>query len=51
MHEFSVGKKGRKKAVREFRLKDGLWILILTAAAAAALLVLFLSGILRLDVD
>ena len=50
MHEFSVG-KGRKKAIRAFTLKKGLWILILTAAAMATMLLLFLFGILRMDMD
>jgi hypothetical protein len=51
MQQLSLGKKGRKKAVKKFATREGLWMLGLLTATLIAMLILFLSGILRVDVD
>ncbi len=50
MRNLSLG-RGRKKAVRKFRIRNGLWIMALITAGMIAMLVLWLLGVFRLDAD
>ena len=43
--------KGRKKAVREFAIRHGLWIIGWITAILIVIMFLIVSGILRTDFD
>ena len=43
--------KGRKRAVKKFTNRDGLWMLLLIAAAMVIMMVLWMVGVFRLDAD
>ena len=48
MKSYSLG-RGRKKAVKKFRICNGLWMTALIAAGMIAMVVLWLLGVFRLD--
>ena len=48
MRNYSLG-RGRKRAVKKFRICNGLWMMALIAAGMIAMLVLWLLGVFRLD--
>jgi hypothetical protein len=50
MRSYSPG-RGMKKAVKKFRIRDGLWMTALIAAGMVARLLLLLLGVFHLDVD
>jgi hypothetical protein len=50
MRAYSLG-RGRKKRVKKFRIRNGLWMMALIAAGMIAMLVLWLLGVFRLDPD
>ena len=50
MKSFSL-EKGRKKAVKKFTLRNGLWMVLLITAAMIIMLLLWLTGVLHLDAD
>ena len=50
MRSYSLG-RGRKKAVRKFRTRDGVWMTAIIAAGMLTMLVLWLIGFLHLDAD
>jgi hypothetical protein len=41
--------RGRKKAVAQFTVVHGAWVLLILSVASIAILLLFLLGILRVD--
>ena len=43
--------KGRKKAVRQFEARHGMWVLGLITAILMAIMFLIVSGVLRTDFD
>jgi hypothetical protein len=43
--------RGRKKAVQKFTTQQGLWILGVVLLMLTTILLLFTSGILRVDMD
>lgn len=43
--------RGRKKTVEKFTIRNGLWMMALIAAVMIAMLVLWMLGVFRLDVD
>jgi hypothetical protein len=43
--------KGRKKAVRQFGVRHGMWVLGLITAILMAIMFLIVSGILQTDFD
>jgi hypothetical protein len=50
MTTYSPG-RGRKKAVRRFTTREGLWMVGIIAAALIGMILLWLLGILNVDVD
>jgi hypothetical protein len=50
MRNYSPG-RGRKKAVQRFTTRKGLWMVGMIAAALIGMIVLWLLGILKVDVD
>jgi hypothetical protein len=44
-----LGERGRKKAVRKFTIRQGLWMAGMIGAAILGMLLLFLIGFFRLD--
>jgi succinate dehydrogenase hydrophobic anchor subunit len=50
MKPSSLG-KGRKKVVKKFTARNGLWMMLLITAAVIIMLILWLVGFFRLDVD
>ena len=48
MRSYSLG-RGRKKAVKKFRIRNGLWMMALIAAGMIAMVVLWLLRVFRLD--
>jgi hypothetical protein len=50
MSIYSSG-RGRRKAVKKFRFRDGLWILVIITAFLIALLFLMLHGYINVDRD
>jgi len=50
MRSYSPG-RGSKKAVKNFTIRNGLWMTALIAAGMIAMLVLWLLGVFRLDAD
>ena len=50
MRSYSPG-RGRKKAVKRFSIRNGLWMMALIAAGMIAMVVLWLLGVIRLDAD
>jgi hypothetical protein len=50
MTTYSPG-RGRKKAVQSFTTRKGLWMVGMIAAALIGIIVLWLLGILKVDVD
>jgi hypothetical protein len=40
---------GRKKAVKEFRIQDGLWMILLISGGMMAIVLLWLTGFFRFD--
>ena len=43
--------RGRRKAVKEFGVLDGLWMIAFVTIAMIAIVLLFLIGFFRSDVD
>jgi hypothetical protein len=43
--------KGRKRAVKKFTNRDGLWMVLLIIAVMVIMMVLWMVGIFRLDAD
>jgi hypothetical protein len=43
--------KGRKRTVKKFTNRDGLWMVLLIAAAMVIMMVLWMVGVFRLDAD
>jgi len=43
--------KGRKRAVKKFTNWDGLWMVLLIAAAMVIMMVLWMVGVFRFDAD
>jgi len=43
--------KGRKRAVKKFTNRDGLWMVLLIAAAMVIMMVLWMVGVFRPDAD
>jgi len=43
--------KGRKRAVKKFTTRDGLWMVLLIAAAMVIMMVLWMVGVFRLHAD
>ena len=43
--------KGRKRAVNKFTNRDGLWMVLLIAAAMVIMMVLWMVGVFRPDAD
>jgi len=43
--------KGRKRAVKKFTNRDGLWMVLLIAAAMVIMMALWMLGIFRFDAD
>jgi len=50
MPDFSPA-RGRKKEVAKFSRTQGLWVLAVCLAVSALMLLLFVLGLLRLDID
>jgi hypothetical protein len=50
MKTLSLG-KGRKKAVKKFTTRNGLWMALIITAGMIIMLLLWLVGFFRLDVD
>jgi hypothetical protein len=50
MQKFSPA-KGRRKVVKKFTTREGLWVLGVGMGACILVLVLYLLGLLRLDMD
>jgi hypothetical protein len=50
MRAYPLG-RGRKKAVKKFRIRNGLWMMALIAIGMIAMVVLWLLGVFRLDAD
>lgn len=50
MRSYSPG-RGRKKAVKKFTIRNGLWMIALIAAGMIAMVALWLLGVFRLDAD
>lgn len=50
MRAYSLG-KGRKRAVRKFTIRHGLWITAMITATMVAILVLWLIDFFRFDAD
>jgi hypothetical protein len=50
MRGYSPG-RGRKKAIKKFTTRKGLWITAVIAAGMIVMLALFLLGVFRLDAD
>jgi hypothetical protein len=48
MNTYSLG-RGRKKAVREFTTRQGLWMALMIGGATIGMLLLFLFGVFRVD--
>jgi hypothetical protein len=48
MNTYALG-RGRKKAVREFTTRQGLWMALAIGGAALGMLLLFLFGVFRVD--
>jgi len=43
--------KGRKRAVKKFTNREGLWMVLLMAAAMIIMMVLWMVGVFRFDAD
>jgi hypothetical protein len=43
--------KGRKKAVKKFTTRQGLWVAVIIAAAMLTMMLLWMLGIFRFDAD
>jgi hypothetical protein len=43
--------RGRKKKVKKFTAREGLWITVIVAAGMIVMLALWLLGFFRLDAD
>jgi hypothetical protein len=50
MRAYSPG-RGRKKAVKKFTTRKGLWMAAMIAAGMIVMLALWLLGVFRLDAD
>jgi hypothetical protein len=50
MRGYSPG-RGRKKAIKKFTIRKGLWMAVIIAAGMIVMLALFLLGVFRLDAD
>jgi hypothetical protein len=50
MKTYSLG-KGRKKAVKKFTMRNGLWMTLVVAGGMIIMLALWLLGFFRLDAD
>jgi hypothetical protein len=44
-------RRGRKKAVKRFTNRDGLWMVAIITAALVGMMLLWLLGIVRFDAD
>jgi hypothetical protein len=50
MRSYSPG-RGRKRAIKKFTTRKGLWMAAMIAAGMIAMVVLWLLGVFRLDAD
>jgi len=50
MRSYSPG-RGRKKAIKKFTTRKGLWMVAVIAAGMIVVLALWLLGVFRLDAD
>jgi hypothetical protein len=50
MRSYSPG-RGRKKVIKKFTTRKGLWMAAMIAAGMIVMLVLWLLGVFRLDAD